>query len=589
MSTTSQARTPAKFDPVLNEIVANELGALSEEMAIVISKAGRSPMLKAGEFATALCDKNGRIMAEGFAAPLQLSGFETLCAEVTARYGEDLDPGDVFVSNDPYGGMTHLPDVGVVMPVFSGGAHVGYAVCYSHHSDTGGRVPGGMSEQSRSLYEEGLRLPVVKVHTAGQRNVALIETIRANVRASSEWVSDLDAKIAGVQRGARGLAGLAEKYGVPQFEALCDGLIEHAERAMRNAVAELADGEYFADAEMPYGGDAEGNGGGTVRIALTLRVAGGSLEFDLTGSSPQVDAGINTPSAMVRAAMCGGLKALVAQGVPANSGFFRPIEVTVPEASVVNPTFPAPVSARAPIFFKILDLVIRTVGSAKKGTIAVPGVGGDAVHLSGKAEDGSEFALLDLMFGGWGARSTRDGIDGVAPVYMGSYGTASVELLESQFPLVIEEFRIVEDSEGAGKYRGAMQISRATRLLADAEVMVRSVNLDGSPGMKGGLAGPPPSTKLIRADGTEVSLGQRSHVHLTARPGDRIVHHTAGAGGYGSPWERDPEMVRADAVEGKISIQHALEAYAVVLHGDDLEVDEVRTASLRAGKTTALG
>ncbi|TDD81437.1 hydantoinase B/oxoprolinase family protein [Saccharopolyspora karakumensis] len=588
MSTTQQAR-PAKFDPVLNEILANELGSLSEEMAIVISKAGRSPMLKAGEFATALCDRSGRIMAEGFAAPLQLSGFETLCSEVTARYGEDLAPGDVFMSNDPYGGMTHLPDVGVVMPAFSGDIHVGYAVCYSHHSDTGGRVPGGMSEQSRSLYEEGIRLPIVKVHSAGHLNLALIQTIRANVRASSEWVSDLEAKIAGVQRGARGLTGLAEKYGVPQLEALGDGLIEHAERAMRNAVAELADGEYFAEAELHYGGDVEGNDGGTVQLALTLRVAGDSLEFDMTGSSPQVAAGINTPSAMVRAAMCGGLKALVAQEVPANSGFFRPIKVSLPEETIVNPTFPAPVSARAPIFFKILDLVFRTVGPAKKGTVAVPGVGGDAVHLSGKAEDGSEFALLDLMFGGWGARSNGDGIDGVAPVYMGSYGTASIELLENQFPVVIEEFSIVEDSEGAGKYRGAMQISRVSRLLTDAEVMVRSVNVDGSPGMKGGLPGPPPSTKLVKADGTEVSLAKRSHVHLTGRRGDRIVHRTAGAGGYGSPLERDPQMVRADAVEGKISAEHALATYAVVLHGNALDVDEVQTASLRAKRAAAVG
>ncbi|KOS57588.1 hydantoinase B/oxoprolinase family protein [Rhodococcus rhodochrous] len=588
MSTTHQVRQPAKFDPILTEVLANELGALSEEMAIVIAKAGRSPMLKAGEFATALCDRTGRIMAEGFAAPLQLSGFETLCSEVTARYGEELAPGDVFVSNDPYGGMTHLPDVGVVMPAFSGDTHVGYAVCYSHHSDIGGRVPGGMSEQSRSLYEEGLRLPVVKVQAAGQRNVALIETIRANVRASSEWISDLEAKIAGVERGARGLTSLVEKYGMIRFEDLGNGLIEHAERAMRNAIAELTDGEYFADAEMRYGGDAEGKDGGMVRLALTLKVAGDSLEFDMTGSSPQVDAGINTPSAMVRAAMCGGLKALMAQGVPANSGFFRPIKVTVPEASIVNPTFPAPVSARAPIFFKILDLIFRTVAEAKKGTVAVPGVGGDAVHLSGKAEDGSEFALLDLLFGGWGARSNSDGIDGVAPVYMGSYGTASVELLENQFPIVIEEYRIVEDSEGAGKYRGAMQISRVSRLLADAEVMVRSVNVDGSPGMEGGLTGPPPSTTIVKADGTEVSLDKRSHVHLTGRAGDRIVHLTAGAGGYGSPLERDPELVRADALEDKISIQHALETYGVVLHGDDLKVDDVRTAGTRAERVAAL-
>lgn len=569
------------FDPVLVEIVNNELGALSEEMAIVIWKTGRSPMLKTGDFATALCDPEGNVVAEGFAAPFQLAIFETFVSEVAARYGDDLAPGDVFISNDPFAGMTHLPDIGVVAPAFSGGVHVGYAVCYSHHSDIGGRFPGGMSEASSSVYEEGIRIPIVKLFDAGVRNETLLATIRANVRAASEWMGDLDAKVAGCRRGVEGLAALNGKFGHERFAALGRGLVEHGERAMRRAIAELADGEYSAAGDVPYG-DEDGDGG-IAHVALTLRVAGDALEIDLSGSSDQVPFGINTPHTMVRAAICGGLKALVARDVPANSGFFRPVKLIAPEGSIVNPTFPAPVSARAPVFFRIFDLLFRVVAQLSTGTFAVPGVGGDAMHLTGTSAKHGEFAMLDLFFGGWGARSDRDGIDGVAPVYMGSYGSTSVELLESQFPLTVEEFGLLADSEGAGRFRGSLQIVRAWRLLEAAEVMVRSVNMNGSPGMGGGGSGPASRTDVVGADGVRRDLPRRSHVHFEARPGDHIRHVTAGSGGFAEPTQRDPALVAADVAEEKVSIKRARDVYAVELDPASGEVDWEATARVRGG------
>ena len=241
-----------------------------------------------------------------------------------------------------------------------------------------------------------------------------------------------------------------------------------------------------------------------------------------------------------------------------------PVQVTAPLGSVVNPRFPAAVAGRAPVFFRIFDMVNSALAQALPGRVPVIGEGGDLLHFSGQNDRNESLAFLDLYFGGWGARPEKDGIDGVAPVYMGSYGCISAELLEAQYPVVLDGFGFVPDSEGAGRHRGSVGVYRQWRFLAPGHAMIRSVRLGPSPGLAGGLPGAPSRTCLKRQDRSD-PLDGKTHVHVDVRPGDRIYHTTAGAGGYGDPWLRDPELVCADWRGGLVSTEGARQRYGVVL------------------------
>lgn len=568
----------AAFDPVLVEVINNELGAITEEMAIVIWRTGQSPMLKSGDFATAVCDPVGRIIGQGFAAPFQLAAFGGLMTHVLAKYGDDFAPGDVVITNDPYAGMTHMPDFGVVTPVIVDGRLVAFCLAYSHHSDVGGRFPGSSSSRCRSSYEEGLRIPLSKLVEGGRRNQAILDIVHANVRVPSEWQGDMDAKIAGCMKGVEQTERLVRKHGWDRYAASCDHVIEYAERSMRAAIAKAPDGIYRAEFMIPDDGLEEG---GRIELRLAMEIAGDRMRFDFAGSSPQVAGALNTPLTMTKSAVYGALKAVIGPDLPTNHGFFRPIEVVAPAGSVLNPRFPAAVAGRAPVFFRIFDMVNAALAQALPGQVAVVGEGGDLLHFSGHSENGDDFAFLDLYFGGWGARPTKDGIDGVAPVYMGSYGCVSSELLEAEYPVVFEGFGFVRDSEGAGRRRGSAAIYREWRFRAPGHAMVRSVRLGPAPGLVGGSPGRASQTQLIRGGKTS-DLSTRTHVHVEILPGDRIRHTTAGAGGYGPAWQREPDLVQADWRAGIVSAARARERYGVALDGSG-RVDATATDRLRTG------
>jgi N-methylhydantoinase B len=572
------------FDPVLVEVINHELGAITEEMAIVIWRTSQSPMLKSGDFATAVCDPRGRVIGQGFAAPFQLAAFNDLMVHVLARYGSDFARGDVIITNDPYAGMTHMPDFAVVVPVVVDAKTVAFCLAYSHHSDVGGRFPGSASSQCLSTYEEGLRIPIVKLVERGQQTEAIVDIVRANVRVPDEWRGDMDAKIAGCLRGAEQTEQLVKKHGLDRYMSACDFVIEYAERSMRAAISQAPDGTYSAQYVVPDDGATDD---GRILLQLALQIAGDHITVDFGGSSPQVPGALNTPLTMTKAAVYGALKAIISPDVPTNDGFFRPVHVTAPLGSVLNPRFPAAVAGRAPIFFRIFDMVYAALSQALPGRVPVMGEGGDLLHFSGQSASHEPFAFVDLYFGGWGARPDKDGIDGVAPVYMGSYGCVSAELLEAQFPIVVDGFGFVPDSEGAGRYRGSVAIYRQWRFRAPGHAMVRSVRLGPSPGLGSGSQGAPARTVLERR-GEKIELGGKTHIHVDLEAGDRLYHATAGAGGYGNPWLRDPRDVLTDCRAGIISIAGARERYGVALDPSG-EIDWTETERLRASRGMVAG
>jgi N-methylhydantoinase B len=316
-------------------------------------------------------------------------------------------------------------------------------------------------------------------------------------------------------------------------------------------------------------------------IKLRLRVEGDTLSVDFTGTSPQARGAVNLPLSMTKATVYGAIKSLVGEDVLPNVGFVRPIQVITELGSLVNPRFPAAVGGRAPLFFRVFDMLFRVLAKALPDRIPIPGEGGDVLHLTGEKADGTPYAMMDIFFGGWGGRPKKDGIDGVAPMAFGSYGTIPAELLEREYPLVVDGFGYVPDTAGAGKYRGSLSIYKQWRFLQPGKAMVRTNRLlRASGGMAGGQPGAL-STNILNPGDENQELPRKAHMHLDVKPGDRIYHVVCASGGHGDPLEREPEKVLADVKDEKLTIGHARQQYAVVIDPQDLTVDWQQTAALR--------
>lgn len=573
----SRDRAP---DPVLTEVIKNELFAICEEMAISVSRTARSVMVRSGDFAASISDDEGRLIGPGYAAPIQIAHFAETLGVIRQRFGA-FEPGDVVISNDPYGGMGHFPDIGVFVPVFSSDRLVGFAHSYSHHTDIGGRFPGGISSWAESTYEEGIRIPATRLYSAGRRNDALVETILANVRGGDVWLGDLEAKVAGCQRGAQELVRVIENHGFDAYHACCDHLIRESERALVRAIEAIPDGRYTNREVF----EDDGSGRALLDVVLTLEVSGSRIVADFAGTAGQVRNGMNLPFTMAKAMVCAALKVLVSAETLLNAGFMSPIVVRAPSRSLVNPEYPAPVAGRAPLAFFVFDLALRTLAEAVPGMIPVPGEGGDLLHFTSQDRDR---LALDTFFGGWGARPTKDGIDGVAPLAFGAYGTSSAELLERETGIVIEEFGFVPDTEGAGRFRGSLAVRRTWRFQTPGSALVRRGRLAPSEGFAGGLSGASPVTIVNGSDSTE-RLPRQTHTHVEVGAGDRIRHSVAGTGGYGDPLERNPQLVLKDVRDGKVSAARAREVYGVELNESGHGVDEEKTALRRAFKAPPRG
>ena len=567
-----------RFDPILVEVIKNELAAVTEEMAIAVSKTARSAMVKIGDFAATLCDGQGRLIGPGYAAPFQLAIFLEVMAGVIRKWHGTFRPKDVLVVNDPYAGMGHMPDVAIITPVFWHAHLIAFTLAYSHHTDAGGRFAGGFSSQCTESFEEGMRLPAVKLYTEGRRNDALLDMILANVRTPEEWLGDVEAKVAGCWRGAQELRRPLDKYGLDTFTSCCEHLMDHAEQATRAAIQAIPDGRY--EQEDLFEDDGFGNA-----VALPLKVAlhvvGDTVTADFAGTAPQAPGAINLPHSMTKAMVYGALKLMVSPDILLNSGFVRPVQVTVPYGSLLNPRYPAAVGGRASLAFRVSDMVFRALAKALPDKVPIVGEGGDVLHFVGRKADGQSFAAMDGFFGGWGARPDKDGIDGVTPMTFGSYGTTPAELLEREYPLVVDGFGYVPDSGGPGKYRGSVSVYRQWRFLQPGTIMVRT-NRPARPceGLAGGQPGAL-SQNVLNPETDAMPLPRQTHLHLEVKPGDRVFHAISGSGGHGDPWEREPAQVQKDVQDGKVTVNGARQQYGVVIDPHSLTIDWEHTHCLR--------
>lgn len=561
MKATAQAAS--RSDPVTLEIVKNALASIADEMALVVLRSAYSPIVRDSmDYSTAVCDGNGKLISQGLTNPIHLGSFPSVMKHVLARFGGSMRPGDGYITNDPYGaGGMHLPDVYLIRPVFKDGAVEGFVCILVHQADIGGLAPGSMAMHATEIFQEGLRIPLVRLFDGGVMDETVAAFLAANSRMPEEVMGDLRAQIAACTSGEQEFSRLLDKYGASTFRAIVNELHDYSEEIVRSAIAAMPDGRYEAVDWI----DGLGETGGPVRFQVAVTVDGDEIEIDWTGTSPQVEGAINGPVAVTWSLAFAAVRCAVGVAVPNCEGFTRPIRLIAPEGTVVNPRPFAACAARGIMAYRMLDTLFMAFAQIVPERIPATGEGGpSAVSLSG-FEAGRRWLMTEGVLGSWGGRSEREGIDGLTNPAAG-ITNMPVELVEARYPLRIERYGFALNSSGAGRRRGGMAMVRSYRILSDrAQLTVRSDRrVHHSPGLFGGLPGAP-SLNILERDGRSDLLPVMPMRTLELKRGDLFTHYAAGAGGYGSPLDREPQRVADDVADGRITADFARDVYGVIV------------------------
>jgi N-methylhydantoinase B len=562
--TSKEVQVERQFDPIGMEIFSNRLQTITEEMGNNLIRSAFSTNIKERrDCSVGLFDGAGRLVAQASHIPLHLGslkgGVEAVLRSVDVSR---MQPGDAFMCNDPYlAGGTHMPDVSIVTPVFWDGAVRFFTANIAHHSDFGGSVPGSISGGARSVFEEGLRLPVVRIVRAGELDTDLLNLVANNTREPEERILDLNVQIATNQRGAAAVEHLIRQMGLAAVESTIDDVLSYTARRLRNRVRELTNGSYTFTTYL----DEDGAGtGDPVPITVTVNVDGERLTLDFTGSGAQARGAMNVPQSALQATVYYAVKALLDPQLMPNHGMFEAIEIHAPEGTITNPRFPAAVGARSITCQKIAGAIFgafRGLLPKEKvfasGNDLLPGIvfSGSQKHRAGT------YVYLEAVGGGAGAGFGADGMDAVH-VHVTNSSNLPVEALENEYPLRVVEYALVEDSGGAGKSRGGLGIAREVMALQDGTVFTArsDSHLFGSAGVFGGHDGG--KARLIRNPGTETEqelASKAANVQLKA--GESVRIETPGGAGYGSPMERPLELLAQDLRNGKVSRAAAVRDY----------------------------
>ncbi|MEP7329181.1 MAG: hydantoinase B/oxoprolinase family protein [Betaproteobacteria bacterium] len=578
----SDSREPSiGRDPFALELIKNALAALTDEMALTIYRTARSFVVKeALDFSTALFLADGQMIAQGTCLPFHLGAMPFAVKSVSRAYAGRISPGDLYITNDPYDGSTHLPDIVLVKPIFFSNALIGFSVALAHMTDIGGRIPGGNASDSTEIYQEGLRIPPSRLWRENEPDDAMFRLIECNVRVPDKVLGDIRSLVAACLVGEREMINLAQRYGATEFEQYCRELLDYTERFTRAEIAKLPKGTWnFVDYL-----DGDGLDPVPIRIEATVTIREDNITIDLTGSSPQVRGAINCvyPFTLSTALAC--VRSIVDLAIPNNAGYFRPIEVIAPEGTVVNPRPPGAVAARGITGIRIADAIFGALAQAVPDMVPACGSNAPDVGISfgGVDQDGRSCVYLEFLLASWGGGPDRDGMDACTGTLV-NYSNTPAEMVEADQPIVVERYAMVPDSGGPGRYRGGLALERHLRFTTDrATLQIRSDRRDHPPyGLDGGQCGAPSNVSITRANGNEEAC--QAKFLTTVNRGDVLRVRLAGGGGHGKAHLRDPVAVLDDVREGKMSVEHARSAYAVALSGAPPQVDYAETARLRNG------
>lgn len=569
------------IDPVTFAVIKSGLDTIVDEMAYTVMRTARSSIVRdVLDYSATICDRNGRILTQAKTVALHLGAVPDGIKALLARHDPStMDEGDVFVLNDPYEGGMHLPDIFMFRPIFLDGDVFAFSVVIAHHTDVGGRVAGSNAADSTEIFQEGLRIAPMRLFEAGQPNETLFEIIRRNVRLPDLVIGDLESQMATCLVGEREILKLARRYGAQNLYGYFDALIDYGERLTRETIATWPEGSYrFRDFI-----DGDGMVDKPIPIVCEITVRNGKLDISFDGSSPQVKGAINSTLSFVKSASYLAVRCVLNQEVPNNAGVYRCIDVTAPEASILNPQSPAPVAARALTGYRVVDTVMGALAQIAPERVRAAGEGGNTVVAFGGYESGTRkpFVMVDMINGAWGGGMDRDGVDGVTNPSQ-NMSNLPVETLEARYPLRVDAYGFRTDSGGAGRHRGGLGLVRKYTLMAQKAVLqVRADRVDHQPyGLDGGKSGAA-SENYLAADGGELSQMPPKFTQEVAK-GDCVLHHQAGAGGYGDPKTRDPDLVAWDVAEGKVSLEAAEHDYGVIFKDRSLEIDHDATRHRRA-------
>ncbi len=543
-------------EPELNaielELIANGLRSVVDEAFVALMKTAYSTNIKERhDHSTCIMDLDGRVIVQAaMSIPVHIASMTGLVSFVLQRYGDDIHPGDIFIANDPHtAGGTHLPDINMAAPVFHDGRIVAFFCNIAHHADIGGMAPGSMAGGMKEIYQEGLRVPVVRLYSKGTLNEELFSLILLNVRVPRERRGDYFAQVSASRLGERRLGELLDRYGATTIATAFDGIVSASERRLRRAVSDLPDGVYRFEDAM----DDDGVATRDIMMRLEVTKSGDRIRFDFTGTDPQVAGNINTTLNATVSGVAFALKALLDPDSPNNQGILDVCETVAPAGCFLNAVAPAPVAARANTCQRVIDVVIGALAPALPGRATGAGNGANttAVFAGINPADGEPYVYLETLGGGAGGRAFCDGKDGVQ-VGITNTSNLPVEAIEREYPLLVEEYGLVPGTGGAGRYRGGLGLRRVIRPLHDGCIFngVGERFRLAPWGVFGGGDGARGRFVLRTDDGQEVPLSTKPDEVAVARD-QCIVVETPGAGGYGNPSARTGEQLDEDLASGK--------------------------------------
>lgn len=541
-------------DPISLEVFRNALESIVDESFVGLMKSSYSSNIKERrDHSVALFDLEGRLVCQARESlPIHLGSMGGLIEKIIDTFEiNSILPGDIFIGNDPYAaGGTHLPDLNFAMPLFDGNKVMCFTCNIAHHSDFGGLVPGSMAGGLTEIYLEGFRVPPIRLYKRGVLVEDVLALLLTNTRVPKERRGDLMAQIAACRVAERRFAELLYTYSADQTSRAIDALILRTESRLRTAISEIPDGIYhFRDLI-----DDDGAGSRDLTIDARMTVRGDELSIDFSESAPQAIGNINCTSSATRSAIAYAIKALLDPGVPNNQGAFNAVRWSAPPGSIVNARFPASVANRAQTVQRIIDVILGALSTALPMQAVAAANGANTTAVFSGIRPGTideRYVYLETLGGGFGARATKDGKDGVQ-VHITNTSNLPVEVIESEYPLFVESYGLVADSGGAGRYRGGLGLRRVIRPVGHRCLFSGSGErfVHQPWGVFGGKNGSAGSFRIRRKNGSEARLPNKPS-GVDVLEGDAVVITTPGAGGYGNPAERSAEDVQRDLASGK--------------------------------------
>jgi N-methylhydantoinase B len=569
-----------KADAVTMQVIRYGLEAVADDMGYNLMRMGRTTIVKEiMDINCGVLDAKGGILAQAHLCPLMMFSLPTTAVNMLGRI-KKFDEGDVIICNDPYLGGQHLLDVQFFSPVFVDEELVAFVANIAHQLDMGGAVPGGVAGGLTEIYQEGLRIPFVKLYCKGEEDQQIFDMISSNIRIPEKTMEDFRAQAATTMVGVKRIKALVNKYGLDVFHKCTSMLMDYSESMVRRFLTSLPDGDYTGVDYL----DDDGCEDKPVRVQVNVRIKGDSMKVDFDGSDSQTTGNVNSPWACTQGGVFYTMVGIIDPGMALNSGAFRPIEVESREGLVTNPLPPAGVTARSQTMTKIVEAMLKAMSEIVPDRV-VAGSHGQACTSSFSGihpETGKRFSYIEIQGGGAGARPSKDGPDG-QDLHLGRFMNTPVEAAEIENPVMIERYEFIPDSGGPGKYRGGLSLRRDIRFLADVTWARYSDRQKFKPlGLFGGMEGSMGS--LIMNPDTPEQKRCKSKGVGQIKAGDLLSIRLPGSGGYGSPVERSPESVRWDVINGKVSMESARRDYRVVFD-EEMGVDMEATGTLREETT----